>query len=123
MKFSSEQEKIIYAKLDNNLVSASAGSGKTTVLTARIGDEVSSGQLSTDAMLVVTFTEDAASHMADKIEEKLRSLHPLILDTLPVNFEELFIYEHEGGKQDVQRNHHPFKWRYRSTTGAGHLAD
>ena len=74
MKFSSEQEKIIYAKLDNNLVSASAGSGKTTVLTARIGDEVSSGQLSTDAMLVVTFTEDAASHMADKIEEKLRSL-------------------------------------------------
>ena len=101
MKFSSEQEKIIYAKLDNNLVSASAGSGKTTVLTARIGDEVSSGQLSTDAMLVVTFTEDAASHMADKIEEKLRSLHPLILDTLPVNFEELFIYEHEGGKQDV----------------------
>ena len=32
-----------------------------------------------------------------EIEEKLRSLHPLILDTLPVNFEELFIYEHEGG--------------------------
>ena len=74
MEFSAEQKKIIYAELNNNLVSASAGSGKTTVLTARIGDEVSSGKLSTDAMLVVTFTEDAASHMADKIEEKLRSL-------------------------------------------------
>ena len=74
MKFSDEQEKIINAKLYNNLVSASAGSGKTTVLTARIGEEVMSGKLSVDQMLVVTFTEDAASHMADKIEEKLRSL-------------------------------------------------
>ena len=74
MKFSAEQEKIINAELGNNLVSASAGSGKTTVLTARIGDEVMSGRLSVDSMLVVTFTEDAAAHMADKIEEKLRSL-------------------------------------------------
>ena len=74
MKFSAEQEKIINAELNNNLVSASAGSGKTTVLTARIGDEVKSGKLTVDGMLVVTFTEDAASHMADKIEEKLRSL-------------------------------------------------
>lgn len=30
---------------------------------------------------------------------KLEKLNPLILDTLPVNFEELFIYEHEGGKK------------------------
>ena len=74
MKFSAEQEKIIFAGLDNNLVSASAGSGKTTVLTARIGEEVKTGKLSADKMLVVTFTEDAASHMADKIEEKLRTL-------------------------------------------------
>ncbi len=74
MKFSDEQQKIIDAKLDNNLVSASAGSGKTTVLTARIGEEVKSGALSVDGMLVVTFTEDAASHMADKIEQKLRDL-------------------------------------------------
>lgn len=74
MRFSDEQQKIIDAKLDNNLISASAGSGKTTVLTARIGDEVKSGALSVDSMLVVTFTEDAASHMADKIEDKLRTL-------------------------------------------------
>ncbi|MCR4702257.1 MAG: UvrD-helicase domain-containing protein [Saccharofermentans sp.] len=74
MKFSDEQQKIIDAKPGNNLVSASAGSGKTTVLTARIGDEVKSGVLSSDSILVVTFTEDAASHMADKIEEKLRDL-------------------------------------------------
>ena len=74
MRFSDEQNAIINAELNNNLVSASAGSGKTTVLTARIGNEVMSGSLSVDGMLVVTFTEDAASHMADKIEDKLRSL-------------------------------------------------
>ena len=74
MKFSDEQQKIIDAELNNNLVSASAGSGKTTVLTARIGEEVKTGKLTVDGMLVVTFTEDAASHMADKIEDKLRDL-------------------------------------------------
>ena len=37
----------------------------------------------------------------DEVSEKLKELDPLILDTLTVNFEELFIYEHEGGKQDV----------------------
>lgn len=74
MEFSGEQKNIINAKLANNLVSASAGSGKTTVLTARIGEEIVSGALSVDSMLVVTFTEDAASHMADKIEQKLKEL-------------------------------------------------
>ncbi len=34
-----------------------------------------------------------------QVEEKLQKLDPLILDTLPVNFEELFIYEHEGGSK------------------------
>ena len=37
----------------------------------------------------------------DEICEKLNELHPVILDTLSVNFEELFIYEHEGGGKDV----------------------
>ncbi|MBQ2078473.1 MAG: ABC transporter ATP-binding protein [Erysipelotrichaceae bacterium] len=34
-----------------------------------------------------------------QVEEKLQKLDPLILDTLQVNFEELFIYEHEGGSK------------------------
>ena len=34
-----------------------------------------------------------------QVEEKLQKLDPLILDTLPVNFDELFIYEHEGGSK------------------------
>ena len=38
----------------------------------------------------------------DEVVEKLRGLDPVILDTLSVNFEELFIYEHEGGDENVQ---------------------
>ena len=34
----------------------------------------------------------------EEVSGRLRKLDPLILDTLQVNFEELFIYEHEGGK-------------------------
>ena len=71
MRFSEEQSRIIEAERGNNLISASAGSGKTTVLTARIGKEIVENKLRVDQMLVVTFTEDAASHMAEKIEEKL----------------------------------------------------
>lgn len=34
-----------------------------------------------------------------KVTEELYILNPVILDVLNVNFEELFIYEHEGGKK------------------------
>lgn len=35
----------------------------------------------------------------EEIVSKINELEPIILDTLQVNFEELFIYEHEGGKK------------------------
>lgn len=81
MDFSDEQKKIINAKINNNLVSASAGSGKTTVLTERIAEEVKNDLLKVDEMLVVTFTEDAASHMANKIEEALRKKRKEVTDS------------------------------------------
>ena len=69
---SPEQEKIIINPINDLLVSAAAGSGKTTVLVERIIKEVIEGTLSLDRVLVVTFTNDAAAHMGDKIEEALR---------------------------------------------------
>lgn len=81
MRFSEEQSRIIEAERGNNLISASAGSGKTTVLTARIGKEIVENKLRVDQMLVVTFTEDAASHMAEKIEEKLRELKKIAVSS------------------------------------------
>lgn len=37
----------------------------------------------------------------EEIVNKLNEYEPILLDTLSVNFEELFIYEHEGGNQNV----------------------
>ena len=70
--FSDEQINIIEAPRSNILVSAAAGSGKTTVLAARITSKIIKGELDIDELLVVTFTKDAASHMREKIEAGLR---------------------------------------------------
>ncbi len=72
VKFSDEQKAIINAGRSNILVSAAAGSGKTTVLAARITTKIINKELGIDELLVVTFTKDAASHMREKIEESLR---------------------------------------------------
>ncbi|MBP5261041.1 MAG: UvrD-helicase domain-containing protein [Clostridiales bacterium] len=72
ISFSAEQEHTITTGIDNILVSAAAGSGKTTVLVERIIRSIVSGQLSVDKLLVVTFTNDAADNMARKIEDALR---------------------------------------------------
>ena len=54
------------------LVSAAAGSGKTAVLTERIRRLVTENQIPLEKMLVVTFTNAAASEMKEKILKALR---------------------------------------------------
>lgn len=51
------QLKAIQTKERNILVSASAGSGKTTVLIARLMDLVMKDHVSIDSILAMTFTE------------------------------------------------------------------
>ena len=64
-----EQKKVIDLRNRNILVSAAAGSGKTAVLVERIirriTDETS--PVDVDRMLIVTFTEAAASEMKERI--------------------------------------------------------
>ncbi len=71
--YSEEQQRIIDAPITDTLVSAAAGSGKTTVLVGRIIDEIIKGRLSIDHLLVVTFTKDAAANMEKKIEDAIRN--------------------------------------------------
>ena len=71
IKFTDEQLAIIGGEVSDVLVSAAAGSGKTTVLVERIIRQIVAGTLSIDRLLVVTFTNDAANHMAEKIEKVL----------------------------------------------------
>lgn len=73
IKWTASQQKAINGKGKNILVSASAGSGKTGVLVERIVSRIASGELSADRMLVVTFTNAAASEMREKIIKSLRN--------------------------------------------------
>ncbi len=66
------QEKAIHAK-GNVIVSAAAGSGKTAVLTERVFSLLSDPDhpISADRLLVVTFTNAAATEMRTRIEKRL----------------------------------------------------
>lgn len=72
MGLSNEQRLIVDAPLGNILVSAAAGSGKTTVMTERIVKRILDGDLSVDSVLVMTFTNAAAANMSAKLEKRLR---------------------------------------------------
>ena len=69
MGFTDEQQRAIDAR-GKVIVSASAGSGKTTVMIERIIQLVLSG-VGVDEILAVTFTKKAAAQMKEKLSKKL----------------------------------------------------
>ena len=71
-RFTPVQQKAINDHGRDILVSASAGSGKTTVLVQRLINEILAGT-SVDKLLVVTFTKAAASEMKKRIKTALLS--------------------------------------------------
>ena len=77
MTFKDEQLNIIDAPLGQNiLVSAAAGSGKTTVLTERItrkilGANTDDKEISLSNILIMTFTKKATLEMKERIKKKL----------------------------------------------------
>lgn len=62
-----EQEQAIYEKNSNLLVAAAAGSGKTAVLVERIINKAINENIDIDKLLVVTFTNAAASEMRERV--------------------------------------------------------
>ena len=73
-KFNNMQWEAIHYRGSNILVSASAGSGKTTVLIERIIQHILNGYANLDQLLVVTFTDSAAREMKERLEIKLKDL-------------------------------------------------
>ena len=65
--WSKEQTQAINEKGSNLLVAAAAGSGKTTVLVERIIRKIINEKMDIDKLLVVTFTNAAASEMRERI--------------------------------------------------------
>lgn len=71
VKWTNEQLQAIREKDSNILVAAAAGSGKTAVLVERIIHKIIDEQMDIDKILVVTFTNAAASEMRERILEAI----------------------------------------------------
>ena len=71
MEWTNEQKQAIEKNGANLLVSAGAGSGKTTILIARIINKIINEKINVDDLLVVTFTDAAQSEMKDRLINKL----------------------------------------------------
>ena len=65
--WTTEQKQAIYEKNSNILVAAAAGSGKTAVLVERIINKIINEKVDIDKLLVVTFTNAAASEMRERV--------------------------------------------------------
>lgn len=71
MNWTKEQQDAIYKKDSNILVAAAAGSGKTAVLVERIIQKILKDGIDIDKLLVVTFTNAAASEMRERVLEAI----------------------------------------------------
>ena len=71
-KFKGVQRDILFANKKNQLVSAGAGSGKTTVMIEKIADLLLEQNVQVENLLVVTFTVLAAGEMKERLIKKLK---------------------------------------------------
>ncbi|AXK31549.1 ATP-dependent helicase [Streptomyces armeniacus] len=69
--FTPEQTACITAPLAPQVIVAGAGSGKTTVMAARVVWLVGTGQVAADRVLGLTFTNKAAAELAERVRSAL----------------------------------------------------
>lgn len=86
LKLNPDQAAVVEAKKGNILVSAAAGSGKTAVLKERILSRIKSGDLSLQGLLLITFTNNTAAELRQKV---LESLQKAVLDARGIEKERL----------------------------------
>lgn len=75
------QQKAVLLDDDHNLVLAGAGSGKTSVITARVAYSIQSRQADASEILILAFGKNAAIEMQQRLEQKLGS----VSDEIQVN--------------------------------------
>ena len=70
--FDPQQQQILTCNHQHQLVSAGAGSGKTTVMIQKIADLLINNKVSTSDLLVVTFTNLASMEMRERLIKTLQ---------------------------------------------------
>ena len=73
-KFEGVQKDILESSADVQLISAGAGSGKTTVMIEKLTNLILDGDVDVDNLLVVTFTVLAAQEMKDRLIQSLTNV-------------------------------------------------
>ncbi|MDN6741838.1 MAG: UvrD-helicase domain-containing protein, partial [Staphylococcus equorum] len=71
-RWTDNQWKSIYAKGQDVLVAAAAGSGKTAVLVERIIQRIIKDEIDVDRLLVVTFTNASAREMKYRVDQRIQ---------------------------------------------------
>lgn len=71
IKWTDDQQKVIDSRGKNLLVSASAGSGKTSVMIERVFDLMTKDKIPITDFLIVTFTNASADDMKKKLSDRL----------------------------------------------------
>ncbi len=69
-----EQEQPVARRSEPLLLSAAAGSGKTSVLVERFVRAIREDQIAPGRILAITFTERAAGELRERVRERLLSL-------------------------------------------------
>jgi DNA helicase-2/ATP-dependent DNA helicase PcrA len=86
--YTEEQLEAITAPLEPAVIVAGAGSGKTTVMAARVVWLVGTGQVAPHQVLGLTFTNKAAAELSERIRKALRKLEDEELDDPDADVEE-----------------------------------
>ena len=66
-RYDEKQQLVLDCSKQNQIVSAGAGSGKTTVMIKKISDIVLTGKANLNQVIVLTFTNLAASEMKQRL--------------------------------------------------------
>ena len=94
-KLNTEQYQAVTAPLQNSLILAGAGSGKTRVLVNRIAWLIEQGYLHLPQVMAVTFTNKAASEMKHRLKH-----------LLPDSYQDFWVGTFHGLSHRLLRRHH-----------------
>ena len=82
MKLDKQQYATVHTESEKALVLAGADSGKTRVLTERIGHLIENCKVSPFEIVAITFTRKAAGEMKERLANRIQGAHKLTVGTM-----------------------------------------